>query len=1208
MFIKQIIIQGFKSYKDQTVIEPFSPKHNVIVGRNGSGKSNFFAAVRFVLGDSYTQMGREERQGLLHEGAGSAVMSAYVEVIFDNSDSRFPTDTAEVTLRRTIGQKKDEYSLNRKNTTKGEVMNMLETAGFSKDNPYYILPQGRVTAITNMKDDGRLDMLKKVAGTDVYDNKRAESRKIMEESEHKRAKIDELLEHIRSRLDELEEEKEELRAFTERDRERKCLEYTIHRKDQEALQEALDRLDAEREGGAGQTEENREALEAGEAELETVDKQISELKQQIKLLIEEKSQLEDERRETAKEKAKIELTVQSMLHNQSALQQAKAQHDSQLHEVQTQIAEREAQLAQLLPEYNAKKEEEKAVKQQLQDTEAIRQRLYAKQSRQNQYKSKKERDDFLRKEIKDVYDSLARRKAVLMDIGEEITEQELDISRLEKEITELRNRIENRGDDQQNISAIVQTAKEERERLQDRRKELWREEARLDSVIENAKRELDNAEKFLSHMMDQNTNRGLQNVRRIVKQHNIQGAYGPLGELFEYSEKYKTAIEVTAGTSLFNYVVDTDETATRILEILKKEHGGRVTFVPLSRVKTRPVNIPKANDAVHLITRLKYNPMYENAFQQVFGKTIVCPNLQVASQYARSHGVSAITPEGDRSDKKGALTGGYHDTRNSRTDGMKRVLHARGEYESHASRKAEIEEELSIIAQQITKAMSDVQKAEMQRSQLEGGYGPLRDELRRLETSLNLKRDELEKKQRQRENTEGLVRDLSEQVKGFEVEMASDFKKALSREEEKQLESAGAQLPELRKQNAKLASERSELETIKTTIENELRENLRLTLDQIQSTDMEAGADIYGANGTRVKEHQRDLKRITKVLETIEAKLNSLEQEIEQGQEQLAAEEADRANRQKEIEDLARSIRNHQKSVEKGAQKRTALQTRLTEVRNAINALGALPEAAHKDQYLKMSSNTATTRLHKAQEALKKYGHVNKRAFEQFSQFERQREVLEGRRKELDTSDASIRELIDILDTRKDEAIERTFRQVSKEFASIFERLVPAGKGRLVIQRRSDKQARRAAADDDDSDDEEQRAGGGGVENYTGVGISVSFNSKHDEQQRIQQLSGGQKSLCALALVFAIQASDPAPFYLFDEIDANLDAQYRTAVAELLRSSSDKGQFICTTFRPEMLRVAAKCYGVSYLGKASSIDVVSREQALDFVEGQVGGK
>lgn len=183
-------------------------------------------------------------------------------------------------------------------------------------------------------------------------------------------------------------------------------------------------------------------------------------------------------------------------------------------------------------------------------------------------------------------------------------------------------------------------------------------------------------------------------------------------------------------------------------------------------------------------------------------------------------------------------------------------------------------------------------------------------------------------------------------------------------------------------------------------------------------------------------------------------------------------------------------------------------------------------------------------------------------------------------------------------------------------FAEVFEKLVPAGQGRLVIQRKTDNDIRAArgqtANDDEDSDDDGRRRNSSrsktGVESYSGVGISVSFNSKHDEQQRIQQLSGGQKSLCALALVFAIQKCDPAPFYLFDEIDANLDAQYRTAVASMLRSLSanhgEEGlaQFICTTFRPEMVLEAEKHYGVSYSNKTSSIDVVDMRTALEFVE------
>lgn len=203
--------------------------------------------------------------------------------------------------------------------------------------------------------------------------------------------------------------------------------------------------------------------------------------------------------------------------------------------------------------------------------------------------------------------------------------------------------------------------------------------------------------------------------------------------------------------------------------------------------------------------------------------------------------------------------------------------------------------------------------------------------------------------------------------------------------------------------------------------------------------------------------------------------------------------------------------------------------------------------------------------------------------------------------------------MIDVLDQRKDEAIARTFRQVAKAFEEVFQELVPVGQGRLLIKRMSDRDARRndSDLDDDDSEEETQGKKASSVSEYTGVGISVSFNSKHDEQQKISQLSGGQKSLCALALIFAIQKCDPAPFYLFDEIDANLDAQYRTAVAEMLKKLSGQGgknkdgggQFICTTFRPEMVLVADRCYGVSYSNKTSSIDVVTSEAALNFVEG-----
>ena len=397
-------------------------------------------------------------------------MSAYVEVIFDNSDDRFPTGKPELVLRRTIGLKKDEYSLDRKNATKADVMNLLESAGFSRSNPYYIVPQGRVTTLTNMKDAERLNLLKEVAGTQVYEARRTESLKIMTETDNKRAKIDDLLAYIRERLGELEEEKEELRVYQEKDRERRCLEYTLHYREQVEITNALDTLEEQRQNRVDETDDNRERFLQGEQELAEIDSQISELKQQIGFLKIDKAQLEDERRDTARDRAKIELEVNSLTEGQSAAKQTKTRYDNQLRQVQEQIRQREAELAQIMPEYNTKKEQEARIKMQLQDAEGQRKRLYDKQGRNAHFRSKRERDDWLRKEIDAVNVALATRKAVAMETAEEIAALQSGIQKLESDIAELQSSIDNQGENNMNIAVEVQKARDTRDQLSDQRK------------------------------------------------------------------------------------------------------------------------------------------------------------------------------------------------------------------------------------------------------------------------------------------------------------------------------------------------------------------------------------------------------------------------------------------------------------------------------------------------------------------------------------------------------------------------------------------------------------------------------------------------------------------------------------------------------------------------------------------------------------------
>lgn len=177
-----------------------------------------------------------------------------------------------------------------------------------------------------------------------------------------------------------------------------------------------------------------------------------------------------------------------------------------------------------------------------------------------------------------------------------------------------------------------------------------------------------------------------------------------------------------------------------------------------------------------------------------------------------------------------------------------------------------------------------------------------------------------------------------------------------------------------------------------------------------------------------------------------------------------------------------------------------------------------------------------------------------------------------------------------MLEQRKMEAIQFTFKQVSKYFSEVFKKLVPTGRAKLVMKTVDNDEGREIGPEDTNSD------------NFTGIGIKISFNDSDAEMREMNQLSGGQKSLVALALIFAIQKCDPAPFYLFDEIDQALDAQHRKAVADMIHELSSEAQFITTTFRPELLEHAHKFYGVKFRNKVSHIECVTREEARDFVE------
>jgi len=285
-------------------------------------------------------------------------------------------------------------------------------------------------------------------------------------------------------------------------------------------------------------------------------------------------------------------------------------------------------------------------------------------------------------------------------------------------------------------------------------------------------------------------------------------------------------------------------------------------------------------------------------------------------------------------------------------------------------------------------------------------------------------------------------------------------------------------------------------------------------------------------------------------------------------------------------------------TAESHLNKRSMWVSKREEYMGKIQELGSIPSSdlpAHVGKSIKELMKG----LDGVNKKLKKYSHVNKKAYDQYVNFSEQRGELLVRKQELDRGAEKVQELVDSLDRQKDEAINRTFNGVSMHFKDVWKELVPSGEGRLIM---------RTAIEDD-----EQPQTDGGVPDvnmYRGVQVEVKFSSG-GENYLMSQLSGGQKALVAMGLIFAIQRCDPAPFYLFDELDQALDSSYRASVASLIQRQANidpnnPTQFICSTFRPELVQVANRCFGISHQNKVSNIHVLSKTDALGFISNLMG--
>jgi len=1132
-----------------------------------------------VLGDLLGTSRSEERRGLLHEGVGRGASAAYVELVLDNADGRIPVDSLEVRLRRTISLKKDEYSLDRKHVTKTEVVNLLESAGFSRANPYYIVQQGKIRDLAVMTDKNRLGLLKEVGGTKIYEERRKESLDLMKDASLKKKEIEEMLAFFEDKVAELEGDKEELVQYLQLDKQRRVIEYSIFDKDLRAATASLEEIERKREEIVGKSNAAHEDISRAKVERKKAEKESAHLAGKLEELRSEQKELSAQKLDESQRKAALELELEDLRAAGKDSVDAHQSATAQISDLCADISAKEDELGQVEASLRECTSGEKAMEAGISQREQRLQQLYQKEGRKTQFSSKQERDKWIKKEVKEIESVLKKKEASLAALEKTHAQASKTQAEQEAQIAAQGAEQEERESEQEGILKELKRLRKEKGELQEARKMLWKTESKLEKEVTAVRSNMQKKERQVDSSVARDIQNGLKSLQRIVKQHNIAGVHGPVIELFECKDTYNTAVEATAGNVLFHVVVDSDEVATRIISYLNRENGGRLSFIPLNRIQAPRVTYPTqyGKDVIPLLKVVKHQPVYQRAMAHVFGRTLLCRTIDLASEVALSANLNCVTLDGDQASHKGSLTGGYYEERHSKLENMKQLREIRAKHEDLVAQSAQLKGDISGADQNVSRILGEIQKHEAKYNRVKSQLQSLAHDLKTARAQVATGKKQAASREASVEEVRQGVAQLQDQHKSLGDELGTELVSQLSAEEQEEIRALNAHLKSAHKDLMALQTKRTEVETTVINLKMHIEENL---LKQKASLE----AKLKGIGNVKVSEEsaeekEAELERVLETLGRVSEQESQAEKETDLCQAKLRDLEAV-IERSKSVEASAKDHEEAQE-LDKLTSRKQHLLHRRHDLENKIRDLGSLPSDAFlgggeksKKSLLQMSG--------KVQKQLKGMSHVNKKALDQYMEYTEQRDEYSRRFDEQEREEAKIKELVAALDVRKDELLARTYRGVAKAFSETFVSLVgEAGHGALIMIR-------------------DAKPGGG----YAGVSCRVSFGG--EETKRMEQLSGGQKSLVALCLILSIQRIDRAPFYLFDEVDAALDPNYRAAVANVLAARANEGaQFITTTFHPEQVLISDQCYGVTFKNKVSTVDLIDRDEAMKFVTQKV---
>lgn len=1173
MYLKRLEMHGFKSFANKTVLE-FMPGITAVIGPNGSGKSNISDSIRWLLGEqSMKSLRGSKSEDIIFAGTENRKSLGFAEasIVIDNTDGKLPIEYNEVTVTRRIYRSGESgYFINKAPCRLKDILELFMDTGIGKDG-YSIIGQGKIDEILSNKSEERRHIFEEAAGIVKYRTRKIESEKKLEQTKLNLLRINDILSEIEGNIEPLKKQSEKAKKFLSLREELKNIEVGLflHQIDNYKLKikEIQDDL---------QILQNQETDEIQKSSKLQEDK--NNLKIELDKLIEEIEKIQNEGFETSNKIQKIENEISLSKQKIETNKENEERYAIEIEELQNKInelkEEKEQKLSKKTNLFKDKERFQKDLDEKTKELENLTGKLSEKEKEIEAKKiklsdnidAKFEKASFVNTQ-KVQNENLEKRKKQLNDEVYEII-AEIDAGRLEKEeIAKEFYEIETkRNEAQKALEKIIEQKEETSKKIKKYEEDI--------KEIDSQKRINESRLKFLKE-----TEREKEGYVKSVKslllacENNTnlaKGNHGVLASILEVPKEYQTAIEMCLGASLQNLVTETEEDAKKLVEYLRKNNLGRASFLPITSVKGKKLEKIK-DKGVNVIgiasDLVKTKKKYEDILLHLLGRTVVVETMDDAIALAKQNSYSfrIVTIQGDLINPSGAITGG------SVTQKTVNILGRKQEIEKLEKTINEQTKKLANIETQKTDYISSVENILEQATNLETALQETQIDYATKKQKLETTEENIEKLELKLQKTKDEITNIENEIKENIVKKEETEQEIILIEQEN--EALNSEISMFADQNKEKQQEIDDLNFEITNLKISVSSftESEASIDEIverMNLEIQTNENTISTRKERVEKAKHENESLKELINLKLEEIEKTKEEAIQNSGKIEELKQNRIDKNKQLEQIEKDIleqfnlvENLKEQVSKIEIKKSKLKMEVEQIINKMWEEYEITPNNARDFKKPENVQEVQKKVNSLRNQIKALGSINIDSIEEYKQTKERYDFMTEQKQDLEESITKLKKIINDMMQIMKEQFTKQFQVINKNFKEIFTELFGGGKAELKLT---------------DS------------ENILESGIEIEVQPPGKKLQNMMLLSGGEKALTAIALLFAILKINPAPFCVLDEIEAALDDVNVYRYAEYLKKFSKEIQFLVITHRKGTMEAADTVYGITMEEKGIS--------------------